>query len=50
VSRASYLPLFLTALACVPASLEAPARPHPTTLRRDRLNRQRQHAHGRERR
>lgn len=50
MSRASYLPLFLTALACVPSTIEAPPKPHPATLRRDRLNRQRQHAHGRGRR
>ena len=47
MSRAAYLPLFLTALACVPLTLEAPPRPHPVTLRWERLNRQFAHTRGR---
>lgn len=41
--RAAYLPLFLTALACVPSTIEAPPKPHPVTRRRDRLTRQLAH-------
>lgn len=45
--RAAYLPLFLTALAFAPSVPEAPPRPHPITLRQERLNRQRRHGRGR---
>jgi len=47
MSRAAYLPVFLVALACVPTTLEAPSKPPPIVLRRERLNRQASHARGR---
>ncbi len=40
----------IVALFCGVAVPDAPERPHPIVLRRERLGRQRQHAHGRGRR